>query len=250
MKFIPILFSTPMVQSTLNGRKKQTRRTKGLELINDRPNEFIRLDGYHQDGIPRPARKYDDRFYYAFTGKRSNMVTTVVHCPYGKPGDILWVRENYCPTGSNEYLHNETNKPFFYAADIIEKDFAYSVMKDYGWKMKTSIHMPKAACRLFLKVKSVRVERLNDITHYDSVAEGIEELDPKSYDFDRIGWRFKDYKGNSLCKPKASFETLWQSINGEQSWKDNPWVWVIEFERINLNPSEINLFLNNTINQK
>lgn len=232
MKFIPILFSTPMVQGVLDDSKDRTRRTKGLELINDSPNEFIWLNGYHQDDIPRPARKYDDRFYYAFTGKRSNMVTTVVHCPYGKRGDILWVRENYCPTGSNEYLHNETNKPFFYAADIIEKDFAYSVMKDYGWKMKPSIHMPKEACRLFLRVKSVHPERLHQISDDDCLKEGIIDYNDGTYKnyFTKKGLREQD--GVECLLPRASFQSLWCSINGLKSWENNPWVWVVEFERI------------------
>lgn len=177
MKFIPILYSTPMVQGVLDNRKDRTRRTKGLELINDRPNEFIRLDGYHQDDIPRPARKYDDRFYYAFTGKRSNMVTTVVHCPYGKPGDILWVREKTC------YVHLEhahdllegfrEKRQTIYGTDMHEDWMKYAKEK-YGYKWKPSLFMPKSDCRIFLKVKSVRVERLQDISREDAINEGVE----------------------------------------------------------------------------
>ena len=95
MKFIQILFSTPMVEAILDGRKTKTRRTKGLDFVNEFPDYYKWLDQYEQMDIPRPARKYDDRFYYAFTGKNDNSVLTVLHCPYGKVGDILWVRETW-----------------------------------------------------------------------------------------------------------------------------------------------------------
>lgn len=248
MKFIPILYSTPMVQGVLDNRKDRTRRTKGLELINDRPNEFIRLDGYHQDDIPRPARKYDDRFYYAFTGKRSNMVTTVVHCPYGKPGDILWVREKTC------YVHLEhahdllegfrEKRQTIYGTDMHEDWMKYAKEK-YGYKWKPSLFMPKSDCRIFLKVKSVRVERLQDISEEDSKAEGVLDM---FYGKDIAGnayFNYIDKKGgwDSVADDaKHSFQTLWQSINGEQSWDDNPWVWVIEFERIELTEHQKQIF--------
>lgn len=217
MKFIPILFSTPMVQGVLDDSKERTRRTKGLELINDSPNEFIWLEGYHQDDIPRPARKYDDRFYYAFTGKRSNMVTTVVHCPYGKPGDILWVRE----TWQKSINPNE----FIYKADCDNP--LYSEVK---WK--PSLFMPKEACRLFLKVKSVHPERLHQISDDDCFYEGIIDYHDGTYKnyFTEKGLRHQD--GVECLLPRASFQSLWCSINGLKSWENNHWVWVVEFERI------------------
>lgn len=190
MKHIPILFSTPMVQAILDGRKTMTRR-----VIKPQPDE---------DGLAKflPTRQWHD------TDAR------VYKCPYGKPGDILWVRETF----ANLNADFPTNpKCYVYKADDLQGN-------SYGpvtWK--PSIHIPKEACRLFLKVTDVRVERLQEISEDDAKAEGIEKMS---------GY-YRDYlnRGGNL-PPYASFQSLWQSINGPESWDANPWVWVIQFERI------------------
>jgi hypothetical protein len=131
---------------------------------------------------------------------------------YGQPGERLWVRETWRQFGA-QHLYRADFEP--------GKDVC-------AWK--PSIHMPRFACRLLLEITSIRVERLQSISENDAVAEGIEPL--AHLDIKKYGWRFKDYIGSSACLPIASFQTLWQSINGPESWNQNPWVWVIEFKRI------------------
>jgi hypothetical protein len=150
-------------------------------------------------------------------------VVAMVWCPYGRVGDVLWVREGfYKPTADS------LRGKYYYKADL----------DNHGWglKWKPSIHMPKEACRIFLKIKSIRVENLQDITEEDAIAEGVE-----SWIDDRLASKPTRYKvyyhedgDDSIysSSAKISFETLWQSINGPASYYQNPWVWVIEFERI------------------
>ena len=198
----PILFRTPMVQAILNWRKNQTRRTKGLEIINANPNnfEFIRVwDGYAK-----------------FCHNGNHLDELYIKCLYGKVGDVLWVRETWIES-------NHPLKKFLYKASV-ERESGLKI------KYKPSIHMPKEACRIFLKITNIRVERLKDITEEDAIAEGICYHHNGYYKNYLLKKGEKDYSFG--CDPVHSFETLWQSINGQQSWEVNPWVWVIEFERI------------------
>jgi hypothetical protein len=164
----PILFNTDMVQAILENRKTQTRR-------------IVKLNGCKSFDVPSD---WDKEAIDHWTGGK---------CPYGQVGDVLWVRETWkwdIFTGGYFAL---------YRAD-------YST--NFGAKWKPSIHMPFEACRLFLKITNIRVERLQEITCKDVLAEGMDS-------------------GHD-----SSFITLWQSINGAKSWDSNPWVWVIEFKRI------------------
>lgn len=208
MKFIPILFSTPMVQAILEGRKTQTRRV---------------IKSRHDSGLFQICRRITDGQITSINSldwDERNCEKDIV-CPYGQPGDILWVRETFRPIeqdfGSPRYEYKATE----------------SINLSDKWK--PSLFMPKSACRIFLKVKSVRVERLQDISEDDAIAEGIEVM--KVY-VHKVFRNYQDeaktnggYKG-FVETAIASFKSLWQSINGEQSWKENPFVWVIEFERI------------------
>lgn len=167
MKEKPILFSTPMVQAILEGRKTMTRRiVKGTPLVwlNDFSPEFV--------------------------ADKDNAL-----CPYGQVGDVLWVRE----TWEN------------YQGGYNYKAGKYGLL---GQKWKPSIFMPREACRLFLKITDIKAERLQDISRGDCMGEGCP--------FPNIA---------KTTDPQKWFSELWQSINGEQSWKDNPWVWVISFEK-------------------
>lgn len=258
-----------MVQANLEGRKTQTRRVNGLELINDDPDRYIWLNEYPQAEIPRPARPYDDRYYYAFTGKNNNSVLTVTHCPYGKPGDILWVRESWkltgwdyevdeavitytdgkfithdVPDGGMEWVDAHVwklesrgiLKSVFGTEDDHESDDLRFEFTDKKHPYSPSIHMPKWATRIFLRVKSVQVERLQDIGEQDAIAEGIKHIG-NDLEFGATiypGAWFNNYgpAGYSFLRPVESFRSLWECINGSDSWKANPWVWVIEFERI------------------
>lgn len=215
MKTKPILFSTEMVQAILQDRKTQTRRTKGLYLFNVKPESFI-YDGNH---AADEEEDYDKNYHYMEMvddkGKPSEFYIKV-KCPYGKVGDILWVRETFTewPKGK-----------FWYKADTI-------IGEELGvWK--PSIHMPKEACRLYLKITNFRIERLFDISKNDAIAEGVE-----CKVIDGIK-EFKNYltqlhvfgKHSHPETPTVSFLSLWERINGTESVNSNPWVWVIEFEK-------------------
>ncbi len=98
-------------------------------------------------------------------------------------------------------------------------------------KWKPSIHMPRWASRITLEVTGVRVERLQDISEEDAIAEGVECWEERGYDDAQDFYR-NYHTGGDLFTAKASYRTLWESINGPGSWERNDWVWVIEFKRI------------------
>lgn len=208
MNIKPILFSTPMVQAILVGSKIQTRRVVKLQ-----PG-----DGEYYEKLG------ENDFAYMSIGGMSGPYK----CPYGQVGDTLWVRESFCLT---QPYDPETY--YFGYKDGWHSDNPASSKYDFSepdvWK--PSIHMPKEACRIFLKIINVRVERLNQISHDDSLKEGIIDYQDGTYKnyYTNKGLRGKD--GVECVLPKASFQSLWCSINGFISWEANPFVWVIEFER-------------------
>lgn len=193
-----------MVQGLLENRKRMTRRTKGLELFNKAP------DSWKYDGYDKPSKTHFMELISS-DGKVTQKYFEVV-CPYNV-GDVFWVRET-----SHKIVDSETLKFISYG---------FKADNDYkGAKWTPSIFMPKEACRIFLKLKSIRVERLQDISREDARSEGI-ELDLVS------GTKFKDYVTNSTTySEKTSFFSLWESINGKKSLDWNPFVWVYEFEQI------------------
>lgn len=189
----PILFSTEMVQAILAGRKTQTRRTKGLKVVNNNPDSHL-FNSFSIDNENATFKKLEGMWQG-------------VDVPY-KTGDILWVREKF-----RKHINCETGEftNYSYYADMPE-----NFHKQYPSKHKPSIHMPKEACRLFLKVTNVRAERLQDITEMEAIFEGCMQYE----------------KDTDWMTALYGFELLWKKINGESSWKSNPWVWVIDFERI------------------
>ena len=188
----PIIFSTPMVQAILDGKKTQTRR---VIKIDDTPENWkISIAG---TSIVR-AEPYD------------------VKLPRYAAGDILWVRETWsihecvkCQAGIPA-LGGECKCEYVYRTNYGATDFRW----------KPSIHMPKEAARIFLKVTDVRVERLQDITEEDAIAEGMSKT---------------LVDGVVFISAKGNFHVFWDSLNIKRGygWDTNPWVWVIEFERIN-----------------
>lgn len=194
MKERPILFSASMVQAILSGRKTQTRR-----IIKPRNNNSIFVG-------------WDDEFVL----DAENKEWVLSECPYGNPGDRLWVRETWA---------KQLDGKFIYRADCQEWEKA-----DYTatgvWR--PSIHMHRAACRLLLQITDIRVERLQDISEEDAKEEGVKTTGGSHYSY-------YDYGIDMFCLPTAaeSYKTLWEKINGPESWGVNPWVWVIEFEKIN-----------------
>ena len=211
--FKPILFSTPMVQAIQNGTKTQTRRTKGLDSINEKPNNY-RYDGISDD----EHDSYIGCHFFEYLDKEGNPKETYTpeECPYAI-GDVLWVRETF------HSIHDSDTDIFL--------RYGYKADNDYkGAKWKPSIFMPREACRIFLKVTNIRAERLTDISDEDAVREGIEQK--YSYLFNEK--RYRDYANvkSDWRSAIGSFQSLWASINGIDSWSKDPWVWVIEFEKV------------------
>lgn len=239
----PILFSTAMVQAIIRGEKTQTRRivkesfngclTNGgphpcpNDPIIFHPGEQITSEE-NPDVITVDTKTVEAHFH-------CSTLNSVAKCPYGKIGDMLWVRETwtkYHPVDENGYT-NFNEHDYFYLADgpttVVKVDADGFELEDQRDKWKPSIHMPKEAARLFLQIVDIRIESLHDINYYDAIKEGvkIEENDGSK------SW-YRNYLEDvgALPSPQESFMTLWKSINGTDSWECNPWVWVIEFKKI------------------
>lgn len=199
MKERPILFSGPMVRAILAGKKTQTRRVA-------KP----RFDG----GVPcehwEPSLDRTAMCRHCCHGSEG------LGCPYGEVGDRLWVKETFY-----DCRGDTVNKLAEYRADWKDEDENWY---DRGFKWKPSIFMPRKLSRITLEITGVRVERLQDISEADAMAEGIAEP---------IDGVYFNYLSNKPS-PSAvhSYWTLWESINLAGSWQQNPWVWVIEFKKL------------------
>lgn len=207
MKEHPILFSAPMVQAILEGRKTQTRRA-----MKKQPN----IDPQTGDWLST----YSDGGQEVHPIETWIGVQVKLHCPFGRIGDRLWARETWKHKGHNFPVGH----PYEYRATA-EQDLT---PPDGPWK--PSIFMPRAASRITLEITDIRCERLNDISEADAIAEGIEPV---------VGQDGETYYGNygkedigHLLPPVESYRSLWQSINGPESWEANPLVWVITFKRV------------------
>ena len=191
-----ILFSAPMVRAILDGRKTQTRRIAKPRFDDRKPCEHWK--GENHDG---------DATMYRHCSHGSEGLG----CPYGQPGDRLWVRETWFSSNP------KTPSRVRYAADdLIRLEdglFARAVCNPPKWR--PSLFMPRWASRITLEIVAVRVERLQDISDTDAIREGIPD--------------YPDFTGDS---PVHDYSALWESINGNGSWDLNPWVWVIEFKRV------------------
>lgn len=199
MKERPILFSGSMVRAILAGTKTQTRRVVKHKIIGPNPPTGI-FDWHH----PRT-----DEWMGAHGGGIKFGLTNAARlCPYGQPGDRLWVREAF-------YVGVEGGPIYRACIDQGLADFVDAVRKRYGEKWVPSIHMPRWASRILLEIVGVRVERLQDINEWDAIDEGV-------------GGDVKV----APCFAVERYRALWESINGPGSWDANPWVWVVEFKRV------------------
>jgi hypothetical protein len=222
----PILFSAPMIRALLDGRKTQTRRIiKPQPRIDNMGNFCWNGSNYGQSesGVPRSASLTEWR------DKKGNS-----KCPYGRPGDLLWVRETHSLGGNNLVAYRadgrcgciyDTGEGYLGLMPhgmILEKGIPYIEglkqwgLSKYGGKWKPSIHMPRRYSRLTLEITDVRVQRLHDITQEAAIAEGLE----KRY-----------WPGHSdPVPPTMAFKEVWENINGLTSWLQNPWVWALTFK--------------------
>jgi hypothetical protein len=207
----PILFQTEMVQAILENRKNQTRRTKGLTIINHDPDGWNRKNNLKK-GITRLwdlNKEYNPNPWSEEFGFMDPLGSKeYIKCPYGKKGDLLWVRETW-QTWALGWIFKST----------------YGDVLTPGIRWKPSIHMPKEACQIWLMIEEIYPERLQDISWKDAISEGIQELWIYGFAF------YKDYlgKNDGYQHPIFSFNSLWISINGRESLEVNPWVWVIKF---------------------
>ncbi|HBT6229137.1 TPA: hypothetical protein MNL20_004581 [Klebsiella pneumoniae] len=205
-----MIFNAEMVRALLDGRKTQTRRP-----IKWKQTRFTEI-GEREDGSKWPWSEDAEHacdFWHP--------------CPFGAVGDRIWVRETFCTVDDTQYGGGKwvdyRATPKFEASHPAGWDCAPNDAEALKWR--PSIHMPRWASRILLEITDVRVERLNAISQEDAQAEGME----------LTGWRptYSDPdSGGEVLTPYDNFAQLWESIYGEESWKANPWVWVIEFKRV------------------
>jgi hypothetical protein len=215
----PILFSGEMVKAILENRKTQTRRIIKPQFStvwgSGCPNEstFKLMNG-------------DQRWADAF-GAHVDIETPSHHwqwifCPYGKAGDRLWVRETWADNFSGHVSHagilyrataaSERSHHGYWAKEIAPNKWVDHYDRPFNWK--PAILMPRGIARITLEITKVRVERLQEISDADTVAEGIAS-------------------GHAGEYGRAAFRSAWDQINGKRAlWASNPWVWVVEFRKV------------------
>lgn len=220
MKERPILFSAPMVRAILAGTKSQTRR-----VVKPVPSTLV--DGFYLPFKDEPNN------WHGFGG---DLIHWYGSCPYGQPGDRLWVRETWmpdppcdgtwgytawagCREGQIAAVPEQFRKPEFcnYRASWPHKED--------GMRWTPAIHMPRWASRITLEVTGVRVERLQDISEADALAEGIVQLRDG-------GFGLPAGEHYHAADPRISYWSLWEHINGTGSVEANPWVWCVAFRHL------------------
>ena len=200
MKERPILFNAPMVREVLAGTKTQTRRIGKTQCA-----EWTELAVEYSIHAKKGKVAVATHLAYPNGSARHG----ICECPYGIPGDRLWVRESFArvPTACG-------SEDIVFAADYQDGSDRAA-----GVRYTPSIHMPRAVSRITLEITGVRVERLQDISRGDAMAEGCP--------FPNMA------QGPD---PRDWYAELWGAINGPDSWAENPWAWVVEFKAIEAKP--------------
>lgn len=232
MKERPILFSAPMVRAILAGRKTQTRR-----IAKPQPDSYLTSLAHFQ-GKPTCTFAMKEGVYQ-------------IACPYGRPGDRLWVKETWgYPLSACKPTEIPEGDPIIYRAD-------YPDDGSPGYKQRPSIFMRRWMSRITTKIVSIRIERLNDISEDEAWAEGIGEhgkplaalfnvllsypkVDlgalalsmPRDFAFGDNPKVPSDRERVTWVTARGVYAALWEGINGPGSWAENPWVWVVEFRRV------------------
>jgi len=188
-----------MVRALLAGRKTQTRRI------------------VKEPGCARP------RTLHIFNGRPwvddPYKGDVEVRCPFGQPGDRLWVREAWRVCGGREYEYQQDRGQVMYRATHEIDGFPLGWESYYKWR--PSIHMPRWASRITLEIRDVRVERLQEISVADAIAEGV-----------NVHPDFHGKPCDSIYSPVQAFRDLWESIHGLGAWEASPWVWAVAFQRV------------------
>lgn len=217
MKELPMIFNAEMVRAILNGHKTQTRRPVKFPFRD--VNLGCELSGNELAGELSASNYWNSRV--------------------GQPGDRIWVRETW------QAIHEELNDDGYvdettYAPAIPKEEDNYwhpvyaadnwcEDREQRGFPWRPAIHQPRWASRIFLEITSVRVERLNSICDHDVLQEGLYQLPASGRFCLHPGMQ---YFGLASYSAQEAYSWLWQSIYGADSWQANPWVWVIEFKRI------------------
>lgn len=223
IKWTPMLFTGEMVRAWLDGRKHQTRRVikpsqskpkiAPLHMKPATPDEMAIMEIEESEG-------------QVWIGSHPDYPTGEkwFTCPYGKPGDRLWVRENLIEDARGDWCYEADNHPVQCNRTPADESAMLSWLMHRNRSYCPSIHMPRWASRITLEITSVRNEKVQDITPEDAIAEGInyENCDP---DNAHQYWREESV---------AMYGELWDAINAKRGypWQANPWVWVIEAKAI------------------
>lgn len=243
MKNIPILMSTMMMQALIAGTKTETRRGNGLAKVNERPDIWDIFSG--------PV-EVDGKTQVVFTKNGMNGPFLIAKCPYGNVKDILWCRETIRKFFTEEsgwdepiveYAASNCEPMPMHDGDGFQMFKADGSERFIPWT--PAIHMPKDYCRKWLEITSIGIERVQDITHEDAMAEGVDywNVDAERFeggefvaDFKNYNWvddeKHPDYFFPTLNNAIDSYKSLWIKINGPGSWDANPWVWVIKFREV------------------
>jgi len=224
-----IIFKAEMVRAILEGRKTQTRRVMKPQPM---------CDGYYEGDVhlDELSHRDSDATWAAFSVEAVGggaYLEETISCPYGRYGTNLWVRETwaagYCsedlsPSQLSRQFYTHENGGFWYKAD----GYAPRTPQTPIGRWRSSIHMPRWVSRLTLEITGIRVERLTEISDLgpsnDCTAEGVFHSGLKIPN----DWQERGFRSSEKCM----FHDLWESINGEGSWNENPWVWVVDFKRI------------------
>ncbi|MEF3027238.1 hypothetical protein V4B64_20370 [Klebsiella pneumoniae] len=247
MKERGMIFNGEMTRAILDGRKTQTRRVMKVQPESNQLGLLFITDSTKHSDI--------GKYHWAESNATGNHVRSkLFSCPFGAVGERIWVRETWATLGNEDGCYvdwednlckgDERSAARIYRASCEQRPGDYglwSIPDDAYWKPHTkehkfggawrpSIHMPRWASRILLEITDVRVERLNAISEEDAEAEGIdmEALYDSQDCYDCIA------NHNMTGRPTVTgaFKYLWESIYGEEGWKSNPWVWVIEFKRV------------------
>jgi len=243
----PILFSGPMVKAILASRKTQTRR-----LVKP-PPEWTEpgtawTSGFLGDGSRAGVSWRAHHEEYPEEG------SLLYRCPFGEPGDHLWVRETFRLESNQEFLEPGHEPPHADGRPVRRHEEGWWEQPHYratdpapelddgqgdgpGCRWTPSIYMPRWASRITLEVLQVRIERLRDISESDAAAEGAQHFPdiPSSHPYPRSAhrWSMESPTNTDQCLGSArmAFANFWIQLRGRDSWDDNPWVWAVTFQR-------------------
>lgn len=195
-----------MIQALLDGKKTQTRRIiKNMPTMPEQGNPYFDAYCSSEKTANNPRGMGEWWNWWLQDGRMS---TPQIKCPYGKIGDRLWVRETFVTTNISWSPEDKGRDIVFYKADD-------STLAN---KWQSPLFMPRKYSRITLEITNIRVERVKEITEQDAKEEGVT---PSVSDNDCFNTQYR-----------AGYMALWESINGEGSWQQNPFIWVIEFKRV------------------